>query len=420
MKSSKFIATTTTMLCLLLSWSSCESNGLEKPIVSSDKDSEDSEMQPFVPKEVEDPRVILTISKETLRKGSIRLEINAKPEDRENVWIDLNKNGKKDNGEEVKEFQGRGYEPSQTYKLANDVYEVTIHGKLTYLNCENNDLIGLDITNCPSLIDLECFHNEIEELDLSQNEGMTILTCDDNKIQNLDISGLSRLQFLYCDRNKLEKLDVTHNKKLKLLDCSANRIESLDISQNTELFFLAYSQNPLKVDRSMNKKLTHLYCSDTNEEELDLSHHPELEELTCASNPKLLKLNLSNNPKLVMLSCGFCNLEELDLSHNPKLLGLSCGNNRLTRLDVSNNPRIYAISVYGNNLKKEALEALYRSMPDVRNLHPKPFERDRHRSPNEEVDKVFVSKEINITGNPGAKVARQDYIINRGWKVLNF
>ena len=77
---------------------------------------------------------------------------------------------------------------------------------LTYLNCSNNQLTSLDVSQNTALKNLDCSKNQLTSLDVSQN---------------------TALSTLYCNNNQLTSLDVSHNPSLKYFSCFMNRI-SLD------------------------------------------------------------------------------------------------------------------------------------------------------------------------------------------------
>lgn len=85
----------------------------------------------------------------------IYLYIDALIPDREGIWIDLNNNGKKDNGENnVKFGEGKRYEIGSS--------TITIYGKVTILDCSGNFVVkSLDVSKNPYLRNLYCYENDI-------------------------------------------------------------------------------------------------------------------------------------------------------------------------------------------------------------------------------------------------------------------
>jgi Leucine-rich repeat (LRR) protein len=61
------------------------------------------------------------------------------------------------------------------------------------------------------------------------------LDCQDNELSHLDVSDCVELEWLECQRNKLSILDVTNNTQLHHLNCSDNLLSTLDLSNNALL-----------------------------------------------------------------------------------------------------------------------------------------------------------------------------------------
>ena len=140
---------------------------------------------------------------------------------------------------------------------------------------------------------LDCNDNKLTELDVTQNPALTELWCRENQLTTLNVSGCSALTYLFCYYNQLTKLDVTQNPALKYLYCYRNQLTTLDVTQNTALTYLSCENNQLTT--------------------LDVTHNPALETLHCSSNQ----------------------LTELDVTQNTALTTLHCYSNQLTELDVS-------------------------------------------------------------------------------------
>ena len=188
--------------------------------------------------------------------------------------------------------------------------------KLTYLSCDGNSLIGLDLSGNTALITLYCLDNNLSELDLSHNTGLTLLSCFNNSLSDLDLSDNTALTYLYCDNNNLSELDLSSNTALTTLSCQSNNLSELDLSHNQALEFLS--------------------CHSNNLSELDLSHNQALGYLDCSNN-SLSELDLSHNTGLSLLDCFNNSLRELDLSYNTALTILNCYGNNMTVLDIRNN-----------------------------------------------------------------------------------
>ncbi|MBR6581033.1 MAG: leucine-rich repeat domain-containing protein [Ruminococcus sp.] len=118
-----------------------------------------------------------------------------------------------------------------------------------------SDLTGLQYFK--NLYVLECSDNDLTQLDISENKALTHLNCENNNLTALDTSNNPFLYVLFCKQNNLTNLDVTNNTKLAALWCSGNQLTTLDVSKNTALKDLGCKNNQLtSLDLSNNKVLT--------------------------------------------------------------------------------------------------------------------------------------------------------------------
>lgn len=129
------------------------------------------------------------------------------------------------------------------------------------------DLTGIEAFTSITLLD--CYDNELTSLNVSNNTALTALYCATNKLTALDVSKNTALTELLCDMNHLSTLDVSNNAKLTLLRCTDNQIKKLDISKNTMLeSFICH-----------NNQLTKLNLKNNN-------------------NQKIRRMRIDNNPNL--------------------------------------------------------------------------------------------------------------------------
>lgn len=85
--------------------------------------------------------------------------------------------------------------------------------------------------------------SDISEIKYFTN--LEALDCTDNKLTSLDVSNNVKLIVLNCDKNQLASLDVSNNVELKGLDCGRNQLTNLDLSANTLLNVLLCEDNKL-------------------------------------------------------------------------------------------------------------------------------------------------------------------------------
>ncbi len=105
------------------------------------------------------------------------------------------------------------------------------------------DLTGLE--SFPNLRRLDCFDNEITKIDLSQSSSLSFLNCGENNIQHLDVSGNKNLTYISCDSNALTSLILGKNTSLESLYASYNKLTTLDVSNCPNLKNMDVSGNKI-------------------------------------------------------------------------------------------------------------------------------------------------------------------------------
>ncbi|MCD0474319.1 T9SS type A sorting domain-containing protein [Flavobacterium sp. EDS] len=220
--------------------------------------------------------------------------------------------------------------------LISDLTGIQDFTSLNILNCENNKLLTLDISNNKLLKELNCRYNNLTALELSANINLTSLDCIYNQITNLDVSKAEYLESLLCNSNQITHLDVTNNLVLNWFGCNDNKLTTLNVSKNKNLRFLDCGYNQLSsLDITSNKDLSYLNCDNNKLTSLDVSMLTELTNLTCSSN-QLNNLDVSKNTALEKLYCGNGQLTNLNVSKNKALTHLYCQNNQLIYLNIKN------------------------------------------------------------------------------------
>ena len=241
--------------------------------------------------------------------------------------------------------------------------DVSQNSSLILLWCNNNQLSSLDVSKNSYLLDLWCYNNQLSSLDVSKNTSLTEFECFGNQLSSLDVSKNTSLVRLGCSGNQLSSLDVSKNTSLAELWCNHNQLSSLDVSKNTSLVRLGCSGNQLSsLDVSKNTSLTMFECVDNQLSSLDVSKNTSLVRLGCSGN-QLSSLDVSKNTSLAELWCDWNQLSSLDVSQNTSLEYLSCDNNQLSSLDVSKNTGLKEMYCYMNQIKDEGMETLVNGLP---------------------------------------------------------
>lgn len=236
------------------------------------------------------------------------------------------------------------------------------------LHCGNNHLTTLNVSSNPLLKSLDCGNsdndgwsdNQITSLDVSNNPALESLDCYNNQLTSLNVSNNPLLESLHCSNNQLTTLDVSSNLLLKTLWCGGNQLTALDVSNHPKLIRLncngvyvadkdgnmVNTSQLSTLNASNNPSLEFLWCSDNRLTTLNVSNAPALTELHCQGN-KLTALDISTSPALTELWCYNNYLSTVNVSNNPMLTTLHCGNNPLTELDVSSNTALTYLDCSG-------------------------------------------------------------------------
>ena len=186
------------------------------------------------------------------------------------------------------------------------------------LDCSDNNILTLDLSDNPNLNLLSCQYNSLTDLNVTQNNSLTYLSCFDNSLSSIDISQNTQLLTLLCFENTLDTLNLTNNTAITLLSCHMNNLTSLDVSNNINLWKLNFHFNDIEF--------------------VDLSNNLALEDISCYNNASLIGLDLSMCSNLVGLWCYEC----------PQLacLNLKNGNNtNYQNFQVHTNPNLTCIQV---------------------------------------------------------------------------
>ena len=212
--------------------------------------------------------IVLTTDKAVGEK--IELHIYASDEYKAGVWLDLNGNGKWDEGIDEKPTQ---FNKKIKYTLQAQTFR--IYGIVRYLKCPNNQLTGVDISHTSALTRLYAAENNLPSI--AHLEDIEELSIDSHTLLASHLpEGLTEL--IVRETTPLTTIDTslfTELENLNVFNCKS--LKSLDLRNN--------------------EKLLTLYISKTGLTELDLSHQPQLRDLYADYTP-LTKLNVAGNKAL--------------------------------------------------------------------------------------------------------------------------
>ena len=230
--------------------------------------------------------------------------------------------------------------------------------KVTYMNCSNEKSDYIDkgkrlaslkgIEYFTSLTDLNCEDNEIVELDVSKNTELVELDCSINKIKSLDISRNAKLEDLIADHNNLEQLYTGSNTAIETIDCYCNKLTELDLSANTALDELTCYSNKL-TRLALPSSIYKLECQDNQLTSLDLSSRAGIHYVDCHDN-RIASISLDGCGHLSTLYCYNNLLASLNVSNIRELNKLNCSNNRIASLELKGNAGLYELECSNNPL----------------------------------------------------------------------
>ncbi|SEP63730.1 hydrophobic W protein [Lachnospiraceae bacterium RM5] len=186
--------------------------------------------------------------------------------------VDVDKN-KKLSVEEIEAIENVDLSDKQI----NDIKGIGIFGNLKELNCNNNNLEDLNLSNNEKLEKLYCNVNKISELDLSNKENLEYIDASNNTLNKINVNADIGLKYLYCGNNSLENINLDDNVNLKYLYCDNNKLGSLDISKNLCLISLRCNNNAMEnLDISNNyENLKVCHCWNNKFSSIDVKNYKE-------------------------------------------------------------------------------------------------------------------------------------------------
>jgi Leucine-rich repeat (LRR) protein len=143
----------------------------------------------------------------------------------------------------------------------NNFQSITLNcPNLTYLNCHNNKISSIDLSQSPLLNYLDIGSNydlpsgtSINQLDLSNNPLLETVYANSIGLNTINLTNCSNLIILELHKAVTTYLDITNCTKLERLMLDAYRLTSLDLSNNLLLRHL-YVRN-LNIDLNLNNNV---------------------------------------------------------------------------------------------------------------------------------------------------------------------
>ena len=222
--------------------------------------------------------IVLTTKKAVGEK--IELDIYAFDEYKAGVWVDLNGNGKWDEGidEKPTEF-------NRKIKYTLQAQRIRIYGIVRNMECPKNQLTEVDISHTPALTRLYAAENnlpsiahleDIEELSIDSHtllasslpEGLTeLIVRETTPLTTINTSLFTELQVLNVQGcSSLKSLDLSKNEKLTNLSVYKTGLTTLDLSNQPNLRILYADFTPLtKLNVAGNRALQYVRIQLTKE-----------------------------------------------------------------------------------------------------------------------------------------------------------
>ncbi|GAA4974842.1 T9SS type A sorting domain-containing protein [Algibacter aquimarinus] len=259
----------------------------------------------------------------------------------------------------------------------NNLDEINISNNIALINFNgsNNNLISLDLSGNVGLSILDISFNSLSDLDISTNLSISNLNCSNNNIQSLNLSSLNALTNFNCDSNTLEVLNIQNGQNLNLTNFSAINNANLscvetdtgavpvgvtwaiDVTASYAINCGTYVpddafENYLEINGLGDGIANNNYVSTAsaiafagtlNVAGLGISDLTGIQDFTAltilnCSNNNIIELNLVANTALTSITCNSnALLEFVDIRNG--------NNTNLTVFDTSNNTNLFCINV---------------------------------------------------------------------------
>ena len=223
---------------------------------------------------------------------------------------------------------------------------------LVFLDCSNNNITSLDLSNNLHLLNLLCSQNQISSLLVGHNSTLAGIYAAYNQLSNIDVSfcpSLSTLEFRY---NNISSINLENLAVLEFLGISKNNLSTIDVSKNPIIKRLDCSKNNIStLNVSSNFMLDSLVCDSNNLTNLNLSNLNNLHVLICDNNQIDGTIDVSDNVLLKSISCSKNSIDIVNIENCPGLERIFVSDNQLTSFDISSCPQAYFVSFCNNNFQ---------------------------------------------------------------------
>lgn len=195
--------------------------------------------------------------------------------------------------------------------------DLTNLGKLTDLRLYGTQIGQLDLEKTPRLVELYLQRTAVTSLDLSPLKLLENAYLSKAQLKELRAVGLKELLRLDAVENQLVKVEISECPQLGQLHLNSNQLEGITgLKTMTGLYLLNLYGNQLKsLDLSGMPILLRLFVYDNSLPALDLTRNTRLMHLYVSNNP-IRKLDLSANESVEVIEAeNMSQLEELNLKN---------------------------------------------------------------------------------------------------------
>ena len=182
-------------------------------------------------------------------------------------------------------------------KNISDITGLQDFTSLENLYCSDNNLDTLNLSMFPNLFILECFNNQIRHLNVSQNILLADIQCSVNSLELLNLENNPNLNSIKCSGNQIQTITFNGTCIATELNCAYNQIEDLNTSQLVELQYIDCSYNQIAdLDFSENTQLIQLNCNDNYLTSLNLrnGNSSQLGSFSALNNPDLYCIEIDD------------------------------------------------------------------------------------------------------------------------------
>ena len=259
------------------------------------------------------------------------------------------------------------------------IEEINVQGsaKIDSLGCGNGKLKKLDVSGATGLTKIVVYNNQLTEITgLDDCANLTRLQCGNNRIAELDLTNNGRLEWLSCGLNELTELNVKHMSNLHTLLVEGLNITELDVSKNDNLNYMACYRSALgTLDLSGRSKLMFLECYNMpNLQTIDLGGCNSIRLVGFTGD--IMQVSSFNNTSgalnLGAVGGAFPSFREIVVDANSAIKSLvSNGNDLLTSISARNCASLNSVVLKDNlNLRSLDLTGSSPATYDVSGNHP--------------------------------------------------